>query len=398
MFPIGTDRALARPTLVNHLLLLSCALVFVVQQLLETIAPGQGRGGGGATASFVTGLWLDPGRLTWYGFFTYQFLHGGMMHLLGNMLFLWVFGPNVEDRLGRAGYLAFYLLGGVAAGATHVFLASTPAPVIGASGSISAVTGAYLVLFPRTHVRVFLMFIIIGMFNIPAVWFIGFAMAKDLFMQGLGGNDGVARLAHIGGYVFGGGVSLALLAAGVLPREAFDLFSLGKQAHRRRRFREMTGRGGDPWSNTGRVRADARPRKLSAREQARLAARSKVTGALASGLGAEAARLHLAMLEEFPEESLSPAAQRDIANQLFAMGEYERSAQAYGKYLEKYEAESDAPSMGLMLALVLARYLHRPARAGAALEQVRERLTKADERSMAETLLEEIHAATAGEG
>ena len=390
MFPLGTDRALSRPTLVNHLLILACALVYIVQLLLQSISPEHG----GALELFLTTLQLDPRHLTWYGFFSYQFLHGSLMHLLGNMLFLWVFGPNVEDRFGRIGYLIFFLLGGAAAGAAHALFEQ--APVIGASGSISAVTGAYLVLFPRTHIRVFLMFIIIGMFNIPAIWFIGFAMAKDLFMQGLGGNDGVARLAHIGGYLFGGGVSFTLLATGILPREPFDLFSLHKQSRRRRQFRELTSKGGDPWESAGRVRADAKPEKLSPEDEARLRARAQVTSAVRSGKMEEAARLHKTLLDSYPDEVLAHKAQGEIANQLFSMGEYERAAQAYERFLSKYNADPEAPRMGLMLGLILTRYLRQPARAGAILREIEGRLTSDDEREMAKALLAEAQAATVG--
>lgn len=394
MFPLGTDRSLSKPTLVNHLLMLACALVFIVQLLLQSISPGHGQGGSGALGSFLNALQLDPRNLTWYGFFTYQFLHGGFMHLAGNMLFLWVFGPNVEDRLGRWWYLLFYLMGGAAAGAAHAVFEINP--VIGASGSISAVTGAYLVLFPRTHIRVLLMFIIIGVYNIPAIWFIGFAIARDLFMQGLGGDDGVARLAHIGGYVFGGGISITLLATGLLERETFDLFSLSKQARRRRQFRELTTKGGDPWSNSGRVagrsRPDAKPKKTTPAEEARLRERARVSSAVSAGKMDEAARLHLALLKRYPDEVLAPMAQRDLANQHFASGEYRVAARAYEKYLEKYKTEPDAPGMGLMLGLVRARYLNDAAGAGAVLRDVQERLTKRDEIEMARSLLEEIQA------
>jgi len=392
MFPLGTDRALSKPTLVNHLLMLACALVFIVQLLLQSISPGHGQGGSGALASFLNTLQLDPRHLTWYGFFTYQFLHGGFMHLAGNMLFLWVFGPNVEDRLGRVWYLLFFLFGGAAAGAAHAVFEMNP--VIGASGSISAVTGAYLVLFPRTHIRVLLMFIIIGVYNIPAVWFIGFAIARDLFMQGLGGDDGVARLAHIGGYLFGGGISVVLLATGLLERETFDLFSLSKQARRRRQFRELTAKGGDPWKNTGRVRPDAKPKKVSPKEEAKLRERARVTSAVSAGKMDEAARLHLALLKQHPNEVLAPMAQRDLANQHFASGEYRVAATAYERYLEKYKSEPDAPGMGLMLGLVRARYLNDPSGAAAVLRDVQERLTKRDEIEMARTLLEEIQASS----
>src|SRR5262245_16325094 len=90
---------------------------------------------------------LTPGGSRPWSFITYAFLHGNLMHILGNMVFLWVFGPNVEDRFGRIGFLLFYLGGAAASGGLHAMFDSNP--VLGASGAIAAVTGAYLVLFPR---------------------------------------------------------------------------------------------------------------------------------------------------------------------------------------------------------------------------------------------------------
>jgi membrane associated rhomboid family serine protease len=131
-----------------------------------------------------------------------MFLHGGLLHLLGNMLYLWIFGRNLEDALGGARYLAFYLLGGLAA--SLVFVASAPRdmmPMIGASGAVAAVLGAYLVLFPRAKVLVlFWFFFLVQLVRVPAVlllavWFL-------LQVLGLGGS-GVAWMAHIGGFVAG---------------------------------------------------------------------------------------------------------------------------------------------------------------------------------------------------
>ena len=124
---------------------------------------------------------------------------------------MYVFGPNVEDRFGRWWYLTFYLAGGASAGAAQILF--SPGSVIGASGSIAAVTGAYLVFFPRTHIKTLLFFFIIGIFWIPSMWFIGFAIAKDLLFQGFSAGQGVAYMAHLGGYAFGFGISMTLLGS-----------------------------------------------------------------------------------------------------------------------------------------------------------------------------------------
>ena len=141
---------------------------------------------------------------------TSQFLHGGWLHLGGNMLYLWIFGNNVEDRFGRVRFLLFYLLGGVVAGLSQVAIDPTsPVPTIGASGAIAATLGAYLVLFPRARVTtlVFLGFFY-QLIDIPAIVVLGFWFVLQLVegLTSLGsvqGGGGVAFFAHIGGFVFG---------------------------------------------------------------------------------------------------------------------------------------------------------------------------------------------------
>ena len=140
---------------------------------------------------------------------TSQFLHGGWLHLLGNMLYLWIFGNNVEDRLGRLGFLVFYLTGGVLAGLAQVAIDPTSTvPTIGASGAIAATLGAYLVLFPRARVTslVFLGFFY-QLLNIPAVVVLGFWFLLQLVdgfaSLGVAQSGGVAFFAHIGGFVLG---------------------------------------------------------------------------------------------------------------------------------------------------------------------------------------------------
>lgn len=136
------------------------------------------------------------------------FLHGGFMHLLGNMWFLWVFGDNVEDRLGHARYFAFYLLTGIGAGIIHtLFNWGSPIPAVGASGAISGVMGAYAVLFPGSRVVTLIPWFLIFMVRIPALVMIGYWFVLQFFsgVYALAGpqSGGVAWWAHIGGFVLG---------------------------------------------------------------------------------------------------------------------------------------------------------------------------------------------------
>jgi membrane associated rhomboid family serine protease len=138
-----------------------------------------------------------------------MFLHGGWLHLAGNMLFLWVFGNNVEDRLGRALFLPFYLAGGVAATALQVAIGpGSTVPSVGASGAIAAVLGAYIVLYPHARVTsLLILFIVIQVIEVPALVVLGLWFVLQVF-TGVGGlgagvNGGVAYFAHIGGFVFG---------------------------------------------------------------------------------------------------------------------------------------------------------------------------------------------------
>jgi membrane associated rhomboid family serine protease len=134
-----------------------------------------------------------------------MFFHGGLLHLAGNMLFLWVFGNNIEDRLGRVKYALFYLVAGAVATFTHIFLQPTSTiPVIGASGAIAGVMGAYLVWFPNARVLSLLFFIVA---RIRAKWWLLIWFVSQFFVNP---NEGVAWAAHVGGFVFGALIALVL--------------------------------------------------------------------------------------------------------------------------------------------------------------------------------------------
>jgi membrane associated rhomboid family serine protease len=144
-------------------------------------------------------------KMAFYPMFTSMFLHGGFMHLLGNMLFLYVFGDNVEDHFGHLGYLIFYLFCGIGSGFIHVlFNLHSSLPAIGASGAISGVMGAYAMLYPRANV---LMLFFIFLIPIPALFVLGYWFVLQ-FLEGIGefgaaANGGVAWWAHIGGFLLG---------------------------------------------------------------------------------------------------------------------------------------------------------------------------------------------------
>ena len=145
--------------------------------------------------------------LSFFPLISYMFLHGGVLHLLGNMWFLHIFGDNVEDRLGSFNYLIFYLLAGLISGLCHLLLnLQSTAPTIGASGAIAGVMGAYLILYPHSKILTLIPIIIIPWFvEIPAVFFLGLWFAMQLLNAyfSVGMSTGIAWWAHIGGFVFG---------------------------------------------------------------------------------------------------------------------------------------------------------------------------------------------------
>ncbi len=184
-----------------------CALVFIYQMILGYDAGNLFVAHFGMTPGLVVGweapLNYPPPVITPYlTLLTAIFLHGDFWHILFNMLYLWVFGDNIEHSFGHWGFLLFYLVGGVVANLVHLaFSLSAGAfvPVIGASGAIAAVMGAYLALFPTARIRTLLWFIFI---EVPAYMYLVFWFAMQFFGV-FGGGQGVAWWAHIGGFAFG---------------------------------------------------------------------------------------------------------------------------------------------------------------------------------------------------
>jgi len=206
VFPIGDQRIRgARLPIVTILLLVANVLVFIYEATLsQPELQGFIETWGAVPAEIVNGR-------GYYTLISSMFVHGGWFHVGSNMLFLWVFGDNIEALLGRIGYLLFYLLGGIAASAAQVL--SNPAstvPSVGASGAVAAILGAYVLAFPQAYVRVLLLLgIFITTTRVTAILFVG-VWALTQFLNGIAAlgvqtaeTGGVAYWAHIGGFVFG---------------------------------------------------------------------------------------------------------------------------------------------------------------------------------------------------
>ena len=219
LFPYRDDNPIVLTPVVTVALIAANLAVWVVVQ---------GMGSDQSLARTVCQLGLTPGDLlhrlpvgyqfmvtegaacevvggnSWYTLVTSMFLHGGWLHLLGNMWFLWLFGKNVEDVMGHARFLVFYLLGGLAAAAAQVLVnPSSAVPMVGASGAISAVMGAYVVLYPRVRVHTVMWLLLIFRLTVPAWVMLGYWFVLQLAGAGMDQVGGVAVWAHIGGFVAG---------------------------------------------------------------------------------------------------------------------------------------------------------------------------------------------------
>ena len=211
MFPISDDNPTRITPVVTWTLIGLCVVVFIWQFSLGTREGHLAALSYGMIPARVFGLARLPEDLAHIPPFltvvTSMFMHGGWLHLGGNMLYLWIFGDNVEESMGHGRYLVFYLLCGVAAALTQGLLApGSKIPMVGASGAISGVLGAYLLLHPFATVRVLLILIVfIALIHVPALLVLGFWFAGQLFSAAAtpAGQPGVAFWAHVGGFVAG---------------------------------------------------------------------------------------------------------------------------------------------------------------------------------------------------
>jgi membrane associated rhomboid family serine protease len=218
VIPLHDDNPTTTRPYVTLGLLIGCVVVYVWHHLLlSDVGTQQAAYALGLVPSVLTGREFLPPEMqlipAWATVFTSMFMHGGFWHLAGNMLYLWIFGNNIEDAMGHARFLVFYLLCGVAAALVQVLLKpGSDIPMVGASGAISGVLGAYMLLFPRARVLLGLPlgFLIVQLGRFPAIWVLAAWFLMQLIMGSIAaakvpgeGEGGIAFGAHIGGFIAG---------------------------------------------------------------------------------------------------------------------------------------------------------------------------------------------------
>lgn len=392
--PLGTDRKPKRRPVVTEFLIVTNLLVYLFGVMGHYYNLYD-------FDRFVSAGHFDGQHIKWWQLITYQFLHdpGGVGHVAFNMLFLWVFGCAVEDRMTRTGFFSFYLMAGIFAALAHMSFSDSP--IIGASGSIAGVTGAFLALFPRSRIKILFFFFIIGIYMIPSLWFIGLYFLIDVLRQtGTlfgSGQSNVAYSAHIAGYIYGFFVAFALLGFRIIKHEEFDVFYLFKHARRRAAFREaqQQSRGAvwDAPARDSRQPGSQAPRKqpeLTTDEKKLAGQRSEINRLLGEHEMASAAAKYREMLPEAPNTVFTETRQMDLANQLYAEEDHTTAAIAYELLLDSYPNSSKNAEVRLILGLIYARQLNRPKRARELIEAARKKLRDASQTALADQLLAEL--------
>jgi membrane associated rhomboid family serine protease len=408
LIPLSVERPVRRRPVVVPALIAINILCFALDGAAAALIPE-------LHARLYPMLWVVGGEgFRPWQLLTHAFLHAGAIHLIGNMLILWVFGPSVEDRFGHLGFLALFAAGAILAGGLHAAFervslqsmlveserlldgfaaevglssdeASAPLaeaaqaagpfayiPAVGASGAIAAVTGSFLVLFPRTWVRsLFLIGLAVG--RVPAWWFIGLAIAWDLLSQSFGVDRNVAHLAHLGGYLTGFSVSMLLLWRRVFPREPYDLFTVFHQAKRRRDIRAAAAHATPRPVRAAAPRARrGEPAPDPARADALAHARAEVSRMAAESRIADAANAYALLLDRFAPRPAAPSAsppptppqidraltlsrdtQLAIARALYESDRRTHAAAAFDQFLASYPPDREGDAVRVLLARLL---------------------------------------------
>lgn len=345
---------------------------------------------------------LDADWPAWHQFITYQFAHGDGWHLAGNMLFLWVFGNSVNAKMRNIPYLLFYLAGGVFAGL--VFAWDSSDSLIGASGSIAAVTTAYLALFPRSRVTVLYIFFFIGSFEVPATLLIGLKIIlwDNILAPGIAsGSEGIAYSAHLGGYAFGLIAGMILLLTRAVPRDQFDLLALIKRWNQRRAFNAgMSSPEAQAKANFGRVARVART--LSPAEVVReqrmdeiTELRSQIADCLTRHETSEAADLYVRLVGIDPQQCLPADQQLEIGKEFYAHGRYAPAAAAFERYIACYKHGQEANEVRLILGIIYTRELQQYEAAEKHLREAIDGFNNAARRTQAQNWLAQVQAARA---
>ncbi len=391
ILPIRTDSPLRSTPWMNWAILLVMLGVGIAEGLTDQFQH----------ATWVTHFQLS-GRVPFLPtFITYAFVHGGWLLLLENMLALYIFRNNINDRLGPAGYLAFYMSGAVIAGVGFVSADSTGLPVIGASGAVMAVMGAYLALYPRSNITILSLLFFVGTFEVPSMYLIMVFFVLDL-VGNLAGSVSVAHVAHISGLLFGFGIGMGLLALKLVPRDPFDFLALVQRWNRRRQYKVLVRQGYNPFAYAARpmqVRVETRGGAVAAPKpdpnvQRIRDLRAEINESIAHHNLPHAAILFLELRNLDPAQVLARQAQLDIANQLASQQFYAQAADAYEQFLRHYPNFEQLEHVQLMLGIICGRYLQQYDRARELLTMALRRLHTEREISMARAELNRLEQST----
>ncbi len=381
LFPIRTSILPRKTPYVNYALIVINVVIFL-------LAHGSHR--------WILQFMLTPNDWHWWQFVSYAFLHGGFWHIFFNMFFLYLFGNNVNDKLGHVGYLCFYLAGAIFSGIGHMLLhLSSSIPTLGASGAIAAVTGAYLVLFPQTLITViYWLFWFIGTMEVPALYFIAFKMIliDNVVVRY---TPSVAYDAHLAGYVFGVVATLVMLATGLIPVSNFDLWAMIKRWNRQRQYRDVVSGGYDPFTGQTetkqiKVKEVEKTGAQKQREEKIAELRNGISQRMLERNFPAAADLYLELMMLDSEQILPRQQLLDVANQLTSDNKAHEAAQAYEQFLTHYSSYEHAEQVELMLGILYSRYLDEKELAGKYLESAAKKLTDKDQLKMCEDELDRL--------
>ncbi|MBC8202406.1 MAG: rhomboid family intramembrane serine protease [Planctomycetes bacterium] len=380
LLPIGTDVQLRKHPSVTYLLIGVNMLLFAVSWSVGRVSGDTSTGGMiGEVQSILNACELSNAHFHIWSLFTYQFMHASWWHVIGNMIFLLPFGKVVEDRLGHFGFLALFLGTGAIGGGLHLMFYDNP--VIGASGSVCAITAAFAVLAPRSKIRILFVFFLITIIEVPGLLLVIFQIAFDALnlIGSIAGADGgpTAWVVHLGGYASGFVIVYLLLVTGLIARGEYDLFRVITQANRRRQFRAV-------------VSDSHAPKKEMQKPLSQVQiARASIAQSIASGQHQVAANEYLETLSNNPRFTLDSKTRVEVANTLLRSKNIAEAATLYEQHLNQKSPPDDAPDVALLLAAKYARNLDNTKRSKKLLDQFYDQFS-AEHKNLADLLRNEM--------